>query len=256
MESFDTMPLAGVIPSYLYDQYNDDADLQAFVDSYNAISQGYLDWFNNTPLGVYTSNAITGPLLDWTAQGLYGIKRPVISSSITREAGAVDSSPVNTMPVNGFKKTASGAAQVANDDIYKRALTWSLFLGDSKQMSMHWLKHRIARFLFGVNGSDVSMDYLNYISIMPVMMRQVWGVNENAVNTDAVNSITMKKAKSVQILIQVPTSPATDAFIALLQQGILPMPTQITFTITENPTLGPLFNGDGTPFVLDSSTLG
>jgi hypothetical protein len=256
MESFDTLPLAEVIHSYLYDQYNDDADLQAFVDSYNAISQGYLDWFNNTPLSVYTSDAITGPLLDWTARSFWGIKRPVISTSSTVINGGLDTMAINTMPVNGFKRTVSGTAFVANDDIYKRALTWSLFLGDSKQMSMHWIKHRIARFLFGVNGRDVSMNDLNYISISPTMMRPVWGVNENAVNTDAVNSITMKQAKAVNLLIQVPTTPATDAFIALLQQGILPMPTQIVFTVVENPSLGPLLGGDGTPFVLNQSTLG
>ncbi|MHB1023682.1 MAG: hypothetical protein ACYC0Z_14920 [Acidobacteriaceae bacterium] len=256
MESFDTLPLAGVIPSYLYDQFNDDADLQAFVDSYNAIAQGYLDWFNETPLGVYTSDAISGPLLDWMAQSLWGIQRPVISTSSTTTKGAVNTFAVNTMAVNGFKKTESGTAYVASDDLYKRVLTWYLFLGDGKQMSMHWIKHRIARFLYGSNGSNVSVDYLNYISIQPVMMRTVAGVNSRAVNTFAVNTFAQEQAKAVNLIIQVPQTTVTAAFIALLQQGILPMPTQITFTITENNALGPLLDTSGSAFTLNSSTLG
>ncbi len=45
IESFDTQPLQQVVPSYIYDQYSDDDDLLAFAESFNAIAQGYLDWF-------------------------------------------------------------------------------------------------------------------------------------------------------------------------------------------------------------------
>jgi hypothetical protein len=65
IESFATLPLQQVIPSYLFLEYSDDQDLQAFVASFNSLAQGYLDWFRNTPLGLYTSPNITGPLLDW-----------------------------------------------------------------------------------------------------------------------------------------------------------------------------------------------
>jgi len=40
------------------------------------------------------------------------------------------------------------------DDIFKRILTWNLYKGDGNRFSMRWLKRRIARFLFGVNGID------------------------------------------------------------------------------------------------------
>ena len=49
MESFSTVPLASTIKSYLYQEYAQDNDLQAFVDAYNAIAQGYQDWFNANP---------------------------------------------------------------------------------------------------------------------------------------------------------------------------------------------------------------
>ena len=48
----------------------DDSDIQAFFYSYNALAQTYLDWFNQTPIGVYTNANISGPLLDWIANGL------------------------------------------------------------------------------------------------------------------------------------------------------------------------------------------
>jgi hypothetical protein len=70
IESFNTTPLQQTIPSYLYAQYSDDENLQAFVDAYNSLSQGYLDWFNSRPLGLYTSPNIAGPLLDWVGQGV------------------------------------------------------------------------------------------------------------------------------------------------------------------------------------------
>ena len=38
--------LAKAIPSYLYVQYNDDDDLQAFVQAYNELAQEIITWLN------------------------------------------------------------------------------------------------------------------------------------------------------------------------------------------------------------------
>lgn len=154
IESFDTKPLQQIIPSYLYKEYEDDASLQAFVDSFNSLSQGYLDWFNQVPLGLYTSPFITGTLLDWVGRGVYGIRRPVLASqALTRLAG-YNANPYNTISYNAQYYSASQTASIANDDIYKRVLTWHTYRGDGMQFSMQWLKNRISRFINGVNGGD------------------------------------------------------------------------------------------------------
>lgn len=154
IESFDTTPLQEVIKSYLYIQYADDDDLQAFVASQNALAQGYLDWANQTPLGLYTSPNITGPLLDWVGQGVYAIRRPVLASQMTQFLAGYNSTAYDTLAYNESTYLQSGTATIASDDVYKRVLTWNLYRGDGQVFTIGWLKNRISRFLNGPNGSD------------------------------------------------------------------------------------------------------
>ena len=157
IESFDTLPLQQVIKSYLYNEYADDEDLQAFVASQNSLTQGYLDWFNDTPLSLYTSPAITGHLLDWVGQGVYGVSRPVLSSVSTIVTAGYNNYSYNELPYNGMIYTQSGTSSYANDDIYKRVLTWTFYRGDGQVFSLQWLKNRINRFINGANGSDYTV---------------------------------------------------------------------------------------------------
>jgi len=157
IESFSTLPLQQTIPSYLYWEYSDDENLQAFVDAYNSLSQGYLDWFNNTPLGLYTSPYITGPLLDWIGQGVYGIPRPVLSSIATLRLAGYNENTYNTISYNGLFYQSSQTSAIANDDIYKRVMTWNLYRGDGQMFTVGWLKNRVNRFVNGANGSDYAV---------------------------------------------------------------------------------------------------
>lgn len=157
IESFSTSPLQAVIPSYLYAEYSDDDDLQAFVATQNSLAQGYLDWFNQTPLALYTSPNITGPLLDWVLNGIYGISRPVLASSTSSNRAGYNSLAYNTIAYNARQHSQSGTATIASDDIYKRVATWNLYRGDGQVFTMGWLKNRINRFLFGANGSDYAV---------------------------------------------------------------------------------------------------
>jgi hypothetical protein len=154
IESFSTQPLQQIIPSYLYWEYSDDENLQAFVDGYNSLSQGYLNWFTNTPLGLYTSPNITGPLLDWIGNGVYGIARPVLSTQTTTTRAGYNAFPYNTVPYDYLQYSASGTAQLASDDIYKRLMTWNLYRGDGQMFTMGWLKNRVNRFINGAGGLD------------------------------------------------------------------------------------------------------
>ena len=159
IESFSNLPLQQTIPSYLYKEYSDDENLQAFVDGYNSLTQGYLDWFNNTPLGLYTSPGISGPLLDWIGLGVYNIPRPVLSNQTSFNLAGYNSAPYNDypFPYDSLLHSSSGTAALASDDIYKRMMTWNLYRGDGQMFTMGWLKNRVNRFINGSGGLDAQV---------------------------------------------------------------------------------------------------
>lgn len=161
------LPLQDIISSYPYQEYVDDENIVAFFTAYNELSQTYLDWFNATPLAVYTSPNISGPLLDWIANGIYGIARPVFSSLTTRYVAGLNSLPLNTVAVNGNRYFQSGTATIANDDYYKRVLTWWLYAGNGRNFNAEILRLKVARFLLGVNGTDVSLAQAQIVHIQP-----------------------------------------------------------------------------------------
>lgn len=160
------LPLQNVIPSYAYQQYADDDNIQAFISAYNQLTQGYLNWFNSTPLALYTSPNVTGQLLDWIGNGIYGIPRPVFSSLTTFFRGtAINNFPIDVMDIDGSIHSESGTAVLANDDFYKRTLTWHAYIGNGRMCNATVLRLRIARFLYGVNGTDITLSQAQNVSI-------------------------------------------------------------------------------------------
>lgn len=157
--------ISQTIPSYLYVQYADDDTLQAFISAYNGMAQEYVSWFNQVGLPVWTGGLISGALLDWIGQGLYGISRPVFTTSTVSVAGPIATYPIATVPIAARVVTQSGTSTIANDDIYKRVMTWNLYAGDGKQFTTRWLKRRIARFLHGLNGTDPGISTTNDVSV-------------------------------------------------------------------------------------------
>lgn len=155
--------LTRVIPSYLYLWCNDDEDLQAFVDAFNELAQEYVAWFSSVNLPVYTG--LTGDLLSWVGLGLYGIPRPVLSDEAPRFVGPINTFGPNVLPINGWSYILNGSSDLATDDIYKRVLTWNLYTGDGRQFTTTWLKRRVARFLFGVDGVDPPIEETYDVSV-------------------------------------------------------------------------------------------
>lgn len=154
---------AQIIPSYLYMQYNDDQNLQSFVAAYNGATQTYLDWFNTESLASYTQ--LSGLLLDWIAQGLYGMARPTLAS-----VGLPITGPVNTFVINGLTLNSglpgtSSTYELATDDIFQRILTWHLYKSDGKFFSIPWLKRRVLRWILGTSGTAPSVANPSPISI-------------------------------------------------------------------------------------------
>ena len=238
IESFAQAPLQSPPLSYLYAQYSDDENLQAFVGAFNSLAQGYLDWFNQTPLSVYTNTNISGPLLDWIATGVYGISRPVISTASSTEYGEWNTAPWNTLPWNGFVIDISGQNQIASDDIYKRLMTWILYRGDGVQMTMQWLRRRVARFIYGVNGTDIDVGMLQNVSISATggtTSNIIAGTNSAATNSMATNSATAKTGSSAPSSIYnitIPNLPTSQSFSVLFKAGLIPFPLQMQFEVT------------------------
>lgn len=203
------MTIQAIIPQYLYQQYSDDDNLQAFVASFNATAQTYLDWFNQTPLGVYVNASISGPLLDWLATSIYGYARPSLNTPPVRGPyyGGVGYAITGAQSISRIERTASGGtSRAVTDDYYKRALTWHLYAGDGKQMSLAWMKKRIARFLYGQNGVDISVDMLQNV-----------GITFPATST---------------LMITIPAGASSTIFQTLLLSGYLAVPFQVKFEVT------------------------
>lgn len=157
--------LTRVIGSYLYQEYSDDDDLQGFVESQNSMQQNFVDTFNALNLPIYPGPIVSGKLLDWVAMGVYGFPRPALSSGKKSQLGPLNTFEPNQsvyttlvdfgnpgLPLNTIKFLTDEDIVIADDDTYRRCITWHFYKGDGKYFDTTWLKRRIWRFLFGQNG--------------------------------------------------------------------------------------------------------
>jgi hypothetical protein len=155
-----------VIPAYVYQQYNDDENIQALVAAYNNIAQQYLTLMNTINLPVYTGPQIVGSLLDWVAEGIYGMTRPALASGLNRNLGPLNTYMFNQPVVlNGIVITGQQNVTATSDDIFKRIMTWNFYKGDGNVVNIRWLKRRCVRFLNGSNGVDVDTSNTYGVSV-------------------------------------------------------------------------------------------
>lgn len=229
--------LQNIIPSYLYNQYNDDDDLQAFVDAYNGMAQALLTWFNYASLPVYTQ--LSGAMLDWIAEGIYGIVRPYLTSGITLDEGPFDTYTLNSIAFNSPKQVSSDTTTLASDDVFGRVITWHFYKGDGKVFDIRWLKRRVCRFLFGYQGTDIPNDQTYRVSVSFGVGNQVninilegqrtvlssAAYNQFGFNTTAFNSETASFAPYDPI-------PIAQTFKVAVENGILELPFQFTYVVS------------------------
>ena len=202
-----------IIPSYLYWQYNDDSDLQAFVASYNTIAQEILNTFNALNLPVYAGNAlVVGPLLDWVLTGIYGIPRPVLSQGSVKATGVYDTVPYNTIPYDKLVSLGAVTQIVTSDDIYKRIATWNLYRGDGKIFSVQWLKRRVLRFLNGLNGTDPGIDQTYLVSVT--------FASNHVININLAAYVASQPSSGIPAILQ-----------SAMQSGVLNVPFIYTFNV-------------------------
>ena len=236
IESFSDTSLTTIAPAYLYWQYSDDDDLQAFVISYNSLMQGYLDWFNTTNLADYSSPAISNALLDWVGQGLYGYARPLlitqtVTGNIRGQYGSVFYGKQAYALLT--KQIQAGTAVLVSDDVYKRALTWHLYLGDGKQMSMQWMKRRLARFLYGVDGTDISINELQNIQItFTTTTKYISAYGTAFYGSLAYGRIKKSSLVNDKIKITLPNIPLSTQLKSLIDNKFLEIPFQVNLTVS------------------------
>ncbi len=226
------MSITKILPSYLYIQYNDDENLQSFVDAYNTMAQQYLDWFNAANLPIYTQQS--GTMLDWVGYGLYGLPRPVIGNGILSWSGPLNTFALNAEPVNATDNLTAGTPTYVSDDIYQRIITWFFYKGDGQVFSINYLKRRIYRFLFGANGISPAISTTPQVSVT----LQANNVIVLEINTNAVTQITTPETYGQLGYGDVNTSTTNiisrQVAITLknaIDSGILPLPYQFTYQV-------------------------
>lgn len=231
--------LTKTIPSYLYQQYADDEDLQAFVAAYNGLAQEYVTWFAAVGLGVYTSDEISGSLLDWVAAGLYGMVRPSLSSGRNRDLGPLNTYGFNVLPLNTRRAVGAQNVTVTTDDIFKRIMTWNFYKGDGTEFNIRWLKRRIMRFLTGTNGSAPNVDQTYLISVTfgangSVSIRIANGsriiIGGALYNRFGLNTTTYNALRT-QFVPGPNPPPFQSVFKEAVESGVLQLPFQYNFSV-------------------------
>lgn len=228
------------IPSYLYQEYSDDDDLQGFVAAYNSMMQDIVDTFNGLNLADYTQPVINGALLDWVAQGIYGFARPSLLSGQYKTFGQYNTGSYNTQVYDWWKQTFPDIVSITNDDLFKRILTWHISKRDGKYFNIEWLKKRIMRFLFGVNGTQPNIDNAYQVSITfgpnyECTIRFVTGIRTLTggalYNQNQFTYNNLQYNSSVSTHTDLTPLPYVLMFQEAVQSGILELPFQFNYTI-------------------------
>lgn len=242
--------LLAVIYAYLYQQYSDDDDLQAFIGALNAMQQDYVDTFNGLNLPIYTGPLIAGPLLDWVATGVYGFGRPITYAQRSLIIGPMNTwTPNQLVPINTKHKQQPTDAVIVDDDFYKRALTWHYQKGDGRYFNVRWLKRRVMRFLIGANGSSPHIDDTSRLSItfgpandcairlINYQRTVISGALPNRFGPNGTNAPPAKRFGIVplnsilSVLVTYPPLPYQDQLRQAVATGVLELPFQFRFVV-------------------------
>jgi hypothetical protein len=203
--------LQNILPAYVYAQYSDDDNIQAFNAAFNGLAQVYLNWFNTVNLPVYTVSQTKGALLDWVAQGIYGLSRPALPYGFVEGIGPLGTWELGTWVLGTFTNIGTVSEFTTSDDTFKRILTWYFYKGDGQQYSTLWLKRRVMRFLTGARGQAVDIDNTYPISV-------TYTGNGAAVITITLGGVI--------------TQGIANVFSAAVQSGAIPLPFQMSFTVS------------------------
>lgn len=221
------------VPSYLYQEYNDDQYVGSFFEAYNATAQQYLDDTNALQLPIYLNQQ--GDILDWCAWGIYGIQRTNLPVGGPRPFGDLNTFEANQEDLNGFKYITNSNQYVLSDLAYQRIVQWNTFKGDGYEFSIRWLKRRCERFLSGTIFTDqtyqISVRFLDHIhvqiTIAPLLRHLVQSAEYN--DSDYSDKMDYNGAISAtQDLTPIALAPILQSGI---NAGVLQLPFQYTFSV-------------------------
>lgn len=227
------------IKSYLYWQYRDDDNLQAFVDSYNTQAQRFVTWFCQLDLPIYTMDPVSGALLNWVGAGLYGYPRPVLGRGHQVLQGPYNTWEFNTLRYNQRRIVGDFIAENVTDDLYRRCLTWHFFKGDGRVFNVTYLKKRIMRWLTGVDGTNPGIDQTYRISVSFGLCCQVnitlvryrsRLVRNSRYNTFRYNT-TRYNDSAVEVTIIADPFEFGRQLKEAIEQGVLELPFQYSYII-------------------------
>lgn len=225
--------------AYLYKQYDDDDDVRAMFDAYNQLVQSYLDFLNDVNLPNYTGDGslVSGDLLDWVCNGLYGFPRPVLPFGVQRIVGELNTYTPNYIILNGQKIIPPDEVFTTSDDVFRRCLTWLFYKGDGKQFTIRWLKRRIQRFLTLANGEgqgiadtyriSVTFGANNEVNINLRTSLVTFGVG--ALNTYVANGRALNSGDFT--VTPLGTFDLAPVFKAAVAAGVLELPFQYTWIV-------------------------
>ena len=216
--------IENIIPAYLYTQYNDDADLNAFVDAYNGIAQTIYVWLRDLQLPIFVGGANAGKQLKWLVKGIYGEDVPILQATKRGDKGPYNTIEYNVSEYNENAVLYNDDIVTASDDLFKRVLTWNFYKADGRNFSVPWLKRRIMRFLNGVDGMDIANDQHWCVSVQ--FDKDGDGSIEIVINTNAKLNPNLSTPDSFDYAA---------LFKGAMEGGILNMPYyhQTTVTIKE-----------------------
>ena len=203
-----TTNVTKTIPSYLYFQYQNDPDLPSLIAAYNTITQNYVDWFNDANLPIYSG--LSGSLLDWIGQGIYGLARPTLAGSSLSVIGQIATYAIDDVPISNLNEVQPTQIFTTPDDIYKRFMTWWLYRGDGYAFTIPWLKRRIYRFLYGINGTDPGVGFTPNISV----------------------TFSESPTPTCNIVITNAPAPVAQYLEAAIEQQVLALPFRFSYTVT------------------------
>lgn len=226
--------------AYMYQQWTTGTgadDLASFVNAYNSVTQNYINWFCGASLPVYTgqSGLAIGGTLDWTALGIYGFERPFLPLGTPMAEGPINTFVMNDphVPMDGWYVVEPSTFYTATDDIFKRIMTWHLYLGDGKNFSTRWLKRRVMRFLTGVNGTGGANAISSEIIVALDSFGQpvYWPTYYNVDDTSNISFVISGDTATITIhnSSSYPAAPILQAAIA---SGVCEVPIAYDWTVT------------------------
>src|ERR1019366_5348616 len=201
--------------------------------------QQYVAWFASVGLPVYINGSIAGSLLDWVAEGIYGIVRPALSSGGNSVIGPFNTYGFNVLEMNQRKTIAPPAATPTTDDLFKRIITWNFFKGDGRVFNIRYLKRRIMRFLVGTGGITPNIDTTYGVSVTFGLSGQVnilVTILARVVRGGALLNRFMGNTVPFNSVISVPSPgqfhyPDEPALKEAIDTGVLQLPFQFNYVV-------------------------